>query len=79
MRCRCSGETSSFDSRLSKQLFAAFERLDPGQTTEGTGLGLAMVARVVKRHGGRVWADGVPGSRASFHFTLEPARLTDDG
>jgi signal transduction histidine kinase len=65
-----------FDPRSSGRLFAAFERLDHAGATEGVGLGLAIVARVVERHGGRIWAEGVPGEKAAFYFTLEPAELT---
>ncbi len=65
-----------FDPALATRLFAPFERLHPARDFEGTGIGLATVARVIHRHGGRVWADATPGGGATFHFTLgrEPAR-----
>lgn len=59
-----------FDMRFADKLFALFERLHPEADVEGTGVGLAMVARIVKRHGGRVWGEGTPGNGARFSFTL---------
>ncbi|HET6565802.1 MAG TPA: ATP-binding protein [Xanthomonadales bacterium] len=66
-----------FDQRSAERMFDAFHRLDEGKATSGLGLGLAIVARVVSRHKGRIWADGVPGQKAVFHFTLEPAQVVD--
>lgn len=60
-----------FDQDSAGELFIAFQKLDEGKVDEGVGLGLAIVARVVGRHGGRIWAEGVPGERASFFFTLQ--------
>jgi len=59
-----------FDSRFAAKLFGAFERLHPSDQFEGAGIGLAIVARIVQRHGGRVWADGTPEQGASFFFSL---------
>lgn len=57
-----------FDPRFAELLFGVFER---GQEdVEGLGMGLAVVKCVVKRHGGRVWAEGTPGEGATFGFTL---------
>jgi signal transduction histidine kinase len=59
-----------FDPKLRDQLFRAFKRLD-GNLTDGLGLGLDIAARVVRRHGGVIWADAAEGNGAIFHFTLE--------
>lgn len=59
-----------FDMCESGRLFRAFERLHRGGDYEGTGVGLALVARIVDRHGGRIWAEAKPGKGAVFYFTL---------
>ena len=59
-----------FDSQFAKKLFAQFERLHTEEDYEGTGVGLAIVDRVVRRHGGRIWAEAAVGHGETFYFTL---------
>lgn len=59
-----------FDPKDEPGLFEAFRRLHTDQSYEGTGVGLTIVAGMVQRHGGRIWATGVPGEGATFYFTL---------
>jgi PAS domain S-box-containing protein len=59
-----------FDDANREMIFQAFERLHTRTEFAGSGLGLATVERVVRRHGGRVWGEGVPGEGAVFRFTL---------
>jgi hypothetical protein len=61
-----------FDDASAHRLFHAFERLSHDDSTDGLGLGLHIAARVVKRHDGRIWAEGSPGGGATFYFTLQP-------
>ena len=63
-------EGTGFDTRFKDQLFLPFSRLHPRPAYEGSGLGLAMCARIVERHGGTIEADGAPGLGATFTVTL---------
>jgi signal transduction histidine kinase len=67
-----------FPPKFTDQIFGAFQRLHPEHEFEGMGIGLALVQRIILRHGGKIWAESQPGQGSTLYFTLQSSAVCEN-
>ncbi len=69
---------AGFNTADAAKLFVPFQRLPGAEKFKGSGIGLATVERIIRSHGGKIWAEGEPGKGATFYFTLSAVPISED-